>query len=64
MNETGIERLLIVILLSACWVFVFIGIQGQEDDEDPTIVDMIAFCYSNIITVVVTLYILYKIITE
>lgn len=63
MSETGIERLLIVILLSACWVFVFIGIQGQ-DDEDPTIVDMIAFCYSNIITVVVTLYILYKIITE
>ena len=63
MSENGIERLLIVILLSACWVFVFIGIQGQ-DDEDPTIVDMIAFCYSNIITVVVTLYIIYKIITE
>lgn len=63
MNENGMERLLIVFLLSACWVFIFIGIQGQNDD-DPTILDMIAFCYSHIITIIITIYVFYKIITN
>ena len=28
-QSIGIERLLIVFLLSACWVFVYIGINSQ-----------------------------------
>ena len=66
-ESIGIERLLIVILLSACWVFVYIGINTPEEDSEefnnPSAMDMIGFAYSNIVTVIVTLYVAYQIIT-
>lgn len=66
-ESIGIERLLIVILLSACWVFVYIGINTPEEDSEefynPSVIDMVGFAYSNIVTVIVTLYVMYQIIT-
>ena len=59
----GIERLMIVLLLSACWCFIYMGIEGI-DEEDPTNLDMIAFVYCHVVTIVVSLYIAYRIIME
>ena len=66
-ESIGIERLLIVFLLSACWVFVYIGINTPEEDSEefnnPSAMDMIGFAYSHIVTIIVTLYVMYQIIT-
>ena len=62
-DSVGMERLIIVLLLSACWCFIYIGIAGM-DDEDPTYSDMIAFVYCHAVTVIASLYIAYRIIME
>ena len=62
-ESVGMERLITVLLLSACWCFVGIGM-GGINDEDPTYLDMIAFVYCHAVTVIASLYIAYRIIME
>jgi len=62
-EPNGIERLINVLLLSACWCFIYMGIEGTNE-EDPTNLDMIAFVYCHVVTIVVSLYIAYRIIME
>ena len=61
---TGVDRLMLILTLSACWSFICVGIQAPDNEDEVDFADLAMFWYGHIIVGISTIYTIYRTFTQ